>query len=296
MDGRKSPARRPVTTRHNRLAGSGPVAVPGSDEGPPASRAGVRIPSFMTQRRRGMNGQWPLQDFLELGALVSAVPCARLHARQVLWEWGVLGSLGESTELLVAELVTNAVKASRAATKASCPARKQDWAGDLQAFLRQAARVFVDQSAQDRFSADLLCADGGHRGAGSVTFVGDALVRPGRVVMHLVFGQDGAQMPLAEDQHPVEKFSAQGARRSRSCAAPGPPRATSEREAASSATVNEFWHGTGPFTQLRQILGHRLLTPRRRPTAGCRANRARRPGHPPHRRGAALRPTPGAAR
>ncbi len=142
MDGRKSPARRPVTTRHNRLAGSGPVAVPGSDEGPPASRAGVRIPSFMTQRRRGMNGQWPLQDFLELGALVSAVPCARLHARQVLWEWGVLGSLGESTELLVAELVTNAVKASRAATKASCPARKQDWAGDLQAFLRQAARVY----------------------------------------------------------------------------------------------------------------------------------------------------------
>jgi len=65
-----------------------------------------------------MNGQWPLQDFLELGALVSAVPCARLHARQVLWEWG-LADLGESTELLVAELVTNAVKASQAVTRAS---------------------------------------------------------------------------------------------------------------------------------------------------------------------------------
>jgi anti-sigma regulatory factor (Ser/Thr protein kinase) len=65
-----------------------------------------------------MNGQWPLQDFLELGALASAVPCARLHARQVLWEWK-LRSLGESTELLVAELVTNAVKASRAMTQPS---------------------------------------------------------------------------------------------------------------------------------------------------------------------------------
>jgi anti-sigma regulatory factor (Ser/Thr protein kinase) len=60
-----------------------------------------------------MNSQWPLQDFLELGALASAVPCARLHTRQVLWEWK-LRNLGESAELLVAELVTNAVKASRA--------------------------------------------------------------------------------------------------------------------------------------------------------------------------------------
>jgi hypothetical protein len=32
--------------------------------------------------------QWPLRSFLELGALPGAVPYARLHARQVLWEWG----------------------------------------------------------------------------------------------------------------------------------------------------------------------------------------------------------------
>jgi len=72
----------------------------------------------MTRRGRGTNGPWPLQDFLELGALASAVPCARLHARQVLWEWG-LGSIGESAEILVAELVTNAVKASRTMAQAS---------------------------------------------------------------------------------------------------------------------------------------------------------------------------------
>jgi hypothetical protein len=41
--------------------------------------------------------------------------------------------------------------------------------------------------------------------------VGDALVRPGRVVVRLVLGQDGAQMPFAEHQHAVEDLAAQGA-------------------------------------------------------------------------------------
>ena len=56
--------------------------------------------------------RWPLRSYLELGALPSAVPCARLHSKQVLWEWG-LDNLAETVELLVSELVTNAVKASR---------------------------------------------------------------------------------------------------------------------------------------------------------------------------------------
>src|SRR5271165_6461665 len=53
---------------------------------------------------------WPLRSYLELGALPTAVPCARLHARHLVWEWG-LDALAESTELLVSELVTNAVQA-----------------------------------------------------------------------------------------------------------------------------------------------------------------------------------------
>jgi hypothetical protein len=36
--------------------------------------------------------------------------CARLHARHLVWEWGLNG-LADSTELFVSELVTNAVKA-----------------------------------------------------------------------------------------------------------------------------------------------------------------------------------------
>jgi len=51
-------------------------------------------------------------------------------------------------------------------------------------------------------------------GNGEVFTVGDALgnalVRPGRVVVHLVFSQDGAQMALPEDQHAVQELTAQG--------------------------------------------------------------------------------------
>jgi hypothetical protein len=35
-----------------------------------------------------MAEEWPLETFLELGALPTAVACARWHAKQVLWEWG----------------------------------------------------------------------------------------------------------------------------------------------------------------------------------------------------------------
>jgi anti-sigma regulatory factor (Ser/Thr protein kinase) len=59
-----------------------------------------------------MIGEWPLQDSLELGALPDAVPCARLHTRQILWEWG-LTWLSENAELIVSELLTNAVNAAR---------------------------------------------------------------------------------------------------------------------------------------------------------------------------------------
>jgi hypothetical protein len=38
-------------------------------------------------RGTDMAGHWPVRDYLELGALPGAVPCARLHARSILWEW-----------------------------------------------------------------------------------------------------------------------------------------------------------------------------------------------------------------
>ena len=59
---------------------------------------------------------WPLQDFLELGALPGAVPCSRLHTRHLLWEWR-LTALTEAAELAVSELMTNAISASYSAEK-----------------------------------------------------------------------------------------------------------------------------------------------------------------------------------
>jgi hypothetical protein len=44
-------------------------------------------------------------------ALASAVPCARLHARAVLWEWG-LTAFHDTACLILSELTTNAVAAS----------------------------------------------------------------------------------------------------------------------------------------------------------------------------------------
>jgi anti-sigma regulatory factor (Ser/Thr protein kinase) len=62
-------------------------------------------------RQRPRTGTWARRTHLELGALRGAVPCARLHTRQVLWEWNLSG-LDEAAELVVSELVTNAVQAS----------------------------------------------------------------------------------------------------------------------------------------------------------------------------------------
>ena len=65
-----------------------------------------------TDNWTAMAHEWPLRDFLELGPLPGAVPCARYHVRQVLWEWR-LTDLSDSAELLVSELVTNAIVACR---------------------------------------------------------------------------------------------------------------------------------------------------------------------------------------
>jgi anti-sigma regulatory factor (Ser/Thr protein kinase) len=56
--------------------------------------------------------QTALRTQLTLAALPTAVPCMRLHAKQMAWEWG-LGGLAETVELLVSELTTNAIKAAQ---------------------------------------------------------------------------------------------------------------------------------------------------------------------------------------
>jgi anti-sigma regulatory factor (Ser/Thr protein kinase) len=64
---------------------------------------------------------WPLRGSLELGPLAIAVPRARQHVRQLLQEWS-LTEFSETAELVVSELFTNAVHATRAA-EAFAPVR-----------------------------------------------------------------------------------------------------------------------------------------------------------------------------
>ena len=54
---------------------------------------------------------WPLSAHLPLGALPTAVPCARSYTRVILDEWK-LASLADPAELIVSELVTNSVQAT----------------------------------------------------------------------------------------------------------------------------------------------------------------------------------------
>jgi anti-sigma regulatory factor (Ser/Thr protein kinase) len=55
--------------------------------------------------------RWAVHSILTIAALPTATPCARLHARNIACEWG-LGGLADTIELVVSELVTNAVRTS----------------------------------------------------------------------------------------------------------------------------------------------------------------------------------------
>jgi anti-sigma regulatory factor (Ser/Thr protein kinase) len=63
---------------------------------------------------------WPLQTRLPLAALPTAPGVARGHVRTVAREWG-LADLADTAELLVSELVTNAVQVSAKLQTAGTP-------------------------------------------------------------------------------------------------------------------------------------------------------------------------------
>lgn len=84
------------TTRHQ---GCSQGLVPGVGVAPRMTEPGFLALSPAMYRR----------TYLELGALLTAPACARLHCKQLLWEWG-LAKLADTAELVVSELVTNALE------------------------------------------------------------------------------------------------------------------------------------------------------------------------------------------
>jgi anti-sigma regulatory factor (Ser/Thr protein kinase) len=76
--------------------------------------SGSHAPAEIAQARH-------LQTHLLLAALPSAVACARGHARAVALEWGLAPGQADTTELIVSELITNAIRASARRTAAGPP-------------------------------------------------------------------------------------------------------------------------------------------------------------------------------
>jgi len=68
-------------------------------------------PAFLPVQELSRMQEWPLHSHLELRAVPASVPSARLHTRNLLREWR-MECLADTAELLVSEMITNAVRAS----------------------------------------------------------------------------------------------------------------------------------------------------------------------------------------
>jgi hypothetical protein len=99
MHGKTSAARQDSAGGHARHADATERAAPLVRGDPRTGQpsTAVRIPPFVASRDDSWIRQWPLRSFLELGAFPGAVPCARLHARQMLWEWRLTGRVIHSS-------------------------------------------------------------------------------------------------------------------------------------------------------------------------------------------------------
>jgi anti-sigma regulatory factor (Ser/Thr protein kinase) len=76
-----------------------------------ASRSRARLASTPEPSSSAGTVSQPLQTYLEFQALPTTPACARGHVRSVAREWGLV-HLADNAELLVSELITNAVQAS----------------------------------------------------------------------------------------------------------------------------------------------------------------------------------------
>jgi hypothetical protein len=81
----------------------------------PAPESGYADYPADSGQEAGPEAPWPHQSYLELAALPTAAPCARLHTNLVLREWHLDGLVQTATQV-VAELVSNAVQASTGLT------------------------------------------------------------------------------------------------------------------------------------------------------------------------------------
>jgi anti-sigma regulatory factor (Ser/Thr protein kinase) len=92
---------------------TGPIA--------PSVFAGTSVPVLPSYHDHSLD-RWLLSDAITLGALDGAVPTARTHVRQLLWEWNH-AELSQDVSVVVSEIVTNAVMASSESRPAIAPVK-----------------------------------------------------------------------------------------------------------------------------------------------------------------------------
>jgi anti-sigma regulatory factor (Ser/Thr protein kinase) len=85
----------------------------GLKDGGTGAVTGCITPGRHPELGSGTGTAFQLVSLLELAALPTAIACARLHAVNVLHEWG-LRDLADDAAVLISELMTNALNASAA--------------------------------------------------------------------------------------------------------------------------------------------------------------------------------------
>jgi anti-sigma regulatory factor (Ser/Thr protein kinase) len=123
----------------------------------------------------GAGRAFQLHSFTEAAAQPWSVPRLRLHTRKVLHGWG-LAALADTAELLVSELVTNAIRASQQAglagirlllMPAGAGVRIQVWDGSPGQPARQQDQPADAESGRGLVLVELLSrASGSYRAAG----------------------------------------------------------------------------------------------------------------------------------
>jgi anti-sigma regulatory factor (Ser/Thr protein kinase) len=68
-------------------------------------------PALQPSQELARMQEWPLLCHVELRALPASARFARLHTKTILHRW-CLGALADTAELVVSEIITNAVRAS----------------------------------------------------------------------------------------------------------------------------------------------------------------------------------------
>jgi Histidine kinase-like ATPase domain len=136
--------------------------------------------------------EWPLRSYLELRALPACVRSARLHATNTLREWRIR-LLTDTVELLVSEIITNAVHAS------ASPGNRRPGTGPSQTGQSQRAPWIRFWLTSDRRSVLIQVWDGDRHHPVPQNAGPDAEAGRGLLLVETLSAEWGCYVPDGQD-------------------------------------------------------------------------------------------------